>query len=110
MIRRGALKGELIGYPAIDFSPDGRLVAFISGGGVKLQGQMESWEISGRNVLSHQTRNFLFRFLRTGLDCGIPRRDCVMTVFRMKLGSYPMVSGLWVYRISEENQEVVRIQ
>ncbi|KAN0072350.1 hypothetical protein V8E54_009279 [Elaphomyces granulatus] len=39
MIRRGALKGELIGYPAIDFSPDGRLVAFISGGGVKLQGQ-----------------------------------------------------------------------
>ena len=41
---RGALKGELIGYPNIDFSPDGRFVALISNrGGVKLCGRMESW-------------------------------------------------------------------
>ena len=43
---RGTLKGELIGYPRIDFSQDGRLIALISKrGGVKLCGQMESWEI-----------------------------------------------------------------
>ena len=38
-------KSELIGYPRIDFSPDGRFVALISEWGVKLCGQMESWEI-----------------------------------------------------------------
>ena len=44
---RGALKDELkiMGYPKIDFSPDGRLVALISNRRVKVCSQMESWEL-----------------------------------------------------------------